>query len=379
MENTPHRRIRKAEISDIPTITAMYAHSKQLMRESGNMRQWAGSYPDLRQIHEDLQRQVSFLMEENGKPVATFAFIIGEDPTYAHIEDGQWPENTPQYGTLHRIARAPGAKHTADDCIAWCRTRISCLRIDTHADNPIMQHILLKNGFSYCGIIRVADGTPRLAYQRHLNEVTPSLREHIHKEIIPRYAFFDRAHQVAHVLSVIAQSLLLARHYPEISLNQLYTVAAYHDTGLAIDREKHHLHSGRILREDTRLQAWFRPEEIECMAEAAEDHRASAKRPPRSLYGKIVAEADRQLDQESIVRRCLQFALSESPRPAKDACWQHVQEHLHEKYAKNGYLQLWIPESPNAGKLAQLQALIEDEQALRSLFERIYTEEENKQ
>ena len=397
----------------------MFAHSKQIMRANGNLLQWAGNYPDERQIRQDMERGVSFMIEENGKPVGTFVFIIGEDPTYAHIESGAWPENTPLYGTLHRIACAPGTHRIVSDCIRYGFHHISCLRIDTHADNRIMQHIVEQEGFQYCGIIHVADGTPRKAYQLTRNRLTPTLQEYIEKEIVPRYAFFDKAHRETHVRQVIQQSLELAAHYP-VALNMVYAIAAFHDTGLAEGRDTHHLVSGRIIRTDRQLRNWFREEEIETMAAAAEDHRASSKQPPRSIYGKIVAEADRQIDTEEVVRRTIQYALShvatgsetdlgcitnnaasgetsgrEAPAssvprneaaygapffhdPVKACCWQHTLEHLQEKYAEGGYLKLWIPESPNAERLAQLRALIADKEALACLFDHIY-ESETKQ
>ncbi|MBO4402849.1 MAG: HD domain-containing protein [Bacteroidales bacterium] len=246
-----------------------------------------------------------------------------------------------------------------------------------------MQHIVEKAGFQYCGIIHVADGTPRKAYQLTRNQVIPALQAYVEQEIIPRYAAFDKAHQEEHVRHVIAQSLALAKYYP-VAVNMVYAVAAYHDTGLAEGRDRHHIASGGIIRRDAQLRRWFREEEIETMAEAAEDHRASAKHEPRSIYGKIVAEADRQIETESVIRRTIQFALSTQTADnqtidfqdqIKERCWQHTLTHLQEKYGRNGYLKLWIPESPNAENLAQLQALIDNREALAEMFEKIYAKE----
>lgn len=160
--------IRHSQPTDMESLLAMYAHSKSIMRASGNMLQWAGDYPSRQDIIKDMDRNVSFVMEQNGQWVGTFAFIIGEDPTYAQIYEGSWPEGSGTYGTIHRIAKAPQSQHIMEECLRWCFRQIDCVRVDTHADNKIMQHLLEKSGFSYCGIIYVADGTPRKAYQKSL-------------------------------------------------------------------------------------------------------------------------------------------------------------------------------------------------------------------
>ena len=126
------------------------------------------------------------------------------------------------------------------------------------------------------------------------------------------------------------------------------------------------------MREDPRLRQWFTPEQIEVMAQAVEDHRASSDHEPRSIYGKIVAEADRQIDVETIIRRTVQYGLSHYPDLDKEGQWERTLEHLLEKYAEGGYLRLWIPESPNAARLKELQKLIKDRQALREYYDEIY-------
>ena len=166
----------------------------------------------------------------------------------------------------------------------------------------------------------------------------------------------------------------MGRSY-DIDEGMLLTAAACHDLGLAVDRKTHHLESGRIIRADARLREWFSPEQIETIAEAAEDHRASAKALPRSIYGRLVAEADRMIVPETIVRRTVQFGLSNYPQFDKEGHWQRTLEHLHEKYAEGGYLHLLIPGSPNEEPLQRLRDLIRDTEKLRHLFETIYQEE----
>ena len=200
------------------------------------------------------------------------------------------------------------------------------------------------------------------------------LIEYIEKEIIPRYDHFDKAHRRDHVETVIAQGLELASHY-EVDPAIIYTAAAYHDTGLVEGREVHHLASGRIVREDSRLRQWFSEEEIETIAQAAEDHRASNRQGPRTIYGKILAEADRVIDPLKIIRRTIQYGLSNYPELNIEGHWERTVEHLLEKYAEGGYLRLWIPESPNAARLEELRSIIRDRSRLRQIFDQIFVQE----
>ena len=200
------------------------------------------------------------------------------------------------------------------------------------------------------------------------------LQQYVEAEILPRYDGFDKAHRRPHVERVIRDALALAAFYP-VDRDMVYAAAAFHDTGLCEDRATHHLVSGRIIREDPFLPRWFSPEQVEIIAQAAEDHRASLDHGPRSIYGRIIAEADRQIEPETIVRRTVQFGLAHYPSADRETHWQRTLDHLHEKYAAGGYLKLWIPESPNAGKLEELRALIADERRLRTLFDNIFTSE----
>ena len=198
-----------------------------------------------------------------------------------------------------------------------------------------------------------------------------TIRQYIESEIIPRYDNFDAAHGRDHVEYVISQSLKLSEYY-DVDRDMVYVIAAYHDTGLAVERKTHHLESGRIIRSDQSLRQWFNEGQIETMAQAVEDHRASSDHEPRSIYGKIVAEADRQIDPETIIRRTVQYGLSHYPELDREGHWQKMLDHLNEKYAEGGYLRLWIPESDNAGKLKELHEIIKDRDYLESLFDRFY-------
>jgi len=198
-----------------------------------------------------------------------------------------------------------------------------------------------------------------------------TLQAYIESAIFPRYKDFDPAHRIDHALQVIAESLKLAKHY-DVDERMVYTIAAYHDIGLCEGREQHHLVSGRMLRADERLHEWFTDEEIETMAQAVEDHRASLDHAPWSIYGRIVAEADRLIDPMTVLLRTVQYGLSHYPELDKEQHYQRYCEHLQEKYAEGGYLKLWIPESDNAARLTELRALMADEIRKRKVFEQFY-------
>lgn len=204
--------------------------------------------------------------------------------------------------------------------------------------------------------------------------VPADLQRYIYEKIIPQYINFDKAHQVDHVEYVIEESLKLALHY-EVDPSMVYTIAAYHDLGLCEGREFHHIVSGKMLLADETLRRWFTDDQMQQMTEAIEDHRASNKYAPRSIYGKIVAEADRMIDPEVTLRRTVQYGFSHYPEMNQEQQYERFCKHLADKYAEGGYLKLWIPQSQNAVRLAELRRLIEDEDKLREVFDRLYLKE----
>lgn len=200
------------------------------------------------------------------------------------------------------------------------------------------------------------------------------LLEYVESEIIPRYSSFDKAHREDHVRSVIEEALRLSSFY-DVNEDMVYAAAAFHDTGLVEGRQTHHLASGRIIREDPRLPEWFSPSQIETIAQAAEDHRASGTSDPRSIYGRIIAEADRDIIPIKILRRTVQFGLEHYPELSREEHWRRFLDHLHEKYYYGGYLKLYIPQSRNADSLERLRQMIGDETSLRKTFETLFDEE----
>ncbi|MBR3774276.1 MAG: HD domain-containing protein [Alistipes sp.] len=202
----------------------------------------------------------------------------------------------------------------------------------------------------------------------------PSLKHYIEQEILPRYDHFDSAHRRDHAEQVMRESVRLAAlHGAREEL--AYTIAAYHDTGLVVGRELHHIHSGEIIRADQRLREWFTEEEIALMAEAAEDHRASSDHAPRTIYGQIVAEADRTIEPLMILRRTVQYGLTHYPSLTREEHYNRFLGHLLEKYAEGGYLRLWIADPEKEQRLGELRALIRDREQLRTTFEQLFQQE----
>lgn len=202
----------------------------------------------------------------------------------------------------------------------------------------------------------------------------PSLKQYIEQEILPRYDHFDSAHRRDHAEQVMRESLRLAALHGACE-ELAYTIAAYHDTGLVAGRELHHIHSGKIIRADQRLREWFTEEEITLMAEAAEDHRASSDHAPRTIYGQIVAEADRTIEPLTILRRTVQYGLTHYPTLTREQHYNRFLGHLLEKYAEGGYLRLWIADPEKEQRLDELRALIRDRKQLRAIFEQLFQQE----
>ena len=201
--------------------------------------------------------------------------------------------------------------------------------------------------------------------------VTLELMEFVEKQILPRYVEFGESHGLRHVNRVIRNSMELAQ-LAGADVDMVYTIAAYHDLGMSGHRAIHHITGGKILANDVRLRRWFSPEKIRLMKEAVEDHRASSSRQPRSIYGKIVAEADRDLDPDEIFRRTVLYGLENEPNKEKEEQWKRFLNHMTEKYSSSGYIRLWIANSPNERKLKRLREIIDDKKQLRTIFDQLY-------
>lgn len=198
-----------------------------------------------------------------------------------------------------------------------------------------------------------------------------TLQEYIEQTILPQYDAFDGGHKRDHAEAVIAESLRLARAH-NADEQMAYVIAAYHDLGLRFDREKHHIYSGEILMADPTLRQWFTEEQLLTMRDAVEDHRASGKNPPRTIYGAIVAEADRQIIPETVIARTMAYSAKLYPDGDFETLYARSREHLLEKYAEGGYMRLWLNSERNVRSLEALRAIIRNEPLLRSLCEEWY-------
>lgn len=197
------------------------------------------------------------------------------------------------------------------------------------------------------------------------------MKEYIEQVILPQYDAFDGGHRRDHAQMVIEESLKLAREHGADE-QMAYVIAAYHDLGLRIDRETHHLHSGEILMADQTLRRWFTEEQIKVMREAVEDHRASSKHPPRSIYGAIVAEADRLIDPVLVIQRTMAYSAKLYPDGDFETLYARSKAHLQEKYAEGGYMRLWLNSERNVRSLEELRGIIRDEERLRRLCKEWY-------
>ncbi len=155
--------IRLASYDDLPILEEIYDLARSFMRAHGNLKQWADGHPNKIDLSEDIKNHCLYVYEENGEIEGAFVFYIGKDPTYGYITDGQWL-NEDRYGVLHKVASRQRVRGVAQAMIAYGKEQINNLRMDTHADNVVMQHFLEKNGFQAVGTIFLANGDPRLAY-----------------------------------------------------------------------------------------------------------------------------------------------------------------------------------------------------------------------
>ena len=200
------------------------------------------------------------------------------------------------------------------------------------------------------------------------------LEQYVSQSILPQYDAFDGGHKRDHAEAVIRESLVLAREHGADE-QMAYVIAAYHDLGLRYDRETHHIRSGEILMADERLRQWFTEEQLLIMRDAIEDHRASGKNPPRTIYGAIVAEADRQIIPETVIARTMAYSAKLYPAGDFETLYARSREHLLEKYAEGGYMRLWLRSERNVRSLEELRAIIRDENRLRALCEQWYRSE----
>lgn len=158
-------KIRKTRLEELDVLMKIYENARIFMAGHGNPTQWGHSYPKRTLIAADIESGCSYVCEEHGKIIAAFFYDKGPDDSYRRIYGGQWLNERP-YSVVHRIVSDGTVKGTASFCLKWAFKQCGNLKIDTHRNNHIMQHLLDKNGFTYCGIIYTDDGSERMAYQK---------------------------------------------------------------------------------------------------------------------------------------------------------------------------------------------------------------------
>ncbi|HAX03120.1 MAG: hypothetical protein A2Y45_06775 [Tenericutes bacterium GWC2_34_14] len=199
---------------------------------------------------------------------------------------------------------------------------------------------------------------------------------YLHDKIIPIYNHFDKAHKADHVEKVIQNSLEIAKDY-DLNQEMVYTIASFHDIGMQFGRKDHHLTGGQFLFDDEVLKRFFTEDQRLVMKEAVEDHRASNKVPPRSIYGKIIAEADRDINAEIVLLRTVQFGFKHYPDITKEEHIQRAYNHVLEKYGPNGYLTLWLETKKNREGLNEIHDLLTRRIEMEKMIETLYENEKN--
>jgi len=203
--------------------------------------------------------------------------------------------------------------------------------------------------------------------------VKEEIRAYVERAILPCYESFDKGHDISHAKKVIGDSLIIAKDF-DISLDMVYVIAAYHDLGLKFGRKDHEKNSGKILVNDKALEKWFSRDEIIIMKEAVEDHRASNDYEPRTVYGKIVAEADRDTVYETILTRTIQYSIKNYPDHTIEEHFERCLAHISEKYGENGYLKLGLETEKNIKGLEKIRLALKNEKQFRADFNRIFGE-----
>jgi len=199
--------------------------------------------------------------------------------------------------------------------------------------------------------------------------INDELKAYIEINVIPKYKFLDLAHSGNHVQDVIEKSLDIARDY-NVDFNMVYTIAAFHDIGLIVERDRHHIISGEMLLEDKFITKFFTFEQLITMKEAVEDHRASSKNPPRSIYGRIVAEADRSDTMDTIIERSILFRNNNSE--SFESIYPDIYKHIEEKYGENGYLKVLLKTKYSQKMLSDIRAMLKNPSAFKEYVKNIY-------
>ncbi len=198
-----------------------------------------------------------------------------------------------------------------------------------------------------------------------------ALLQYLYQKVIPIYRHFDQAHQMDHVETVISNALEIAKDY-DVNSDMVYVIACFHDIGMQFGRENHHITGGQFLFDDPILPTYFSESERIIMKEAVEDHRASRKDEPRSIYGKIIAEADRDISPEIVMTRTVQFGIKHYPELDFEAHFERAYQHIYEKYGPSGYLKLWLKTKKNQEGLSQIHEILKNKKKMKQVILELY-------
>ena len=198
-----------------------------------------------------------------------------------------------------------------------------------------------------------------------------ALLQYLYQKIIPIYRHFDQAHQMDHVETVISNALQIAEEH-DVNQDMVYVIACFHDIGMQFGRDLHHLTGGQFLYDDPMLPTYFSESERIIMKEAVEDHRASRKEEPRSIYGKIIAEADRDISPEIVMRRTVQFGIKHYPELDFEAHFERAYQHIQEKYGPGGYLKLWLKTKKNQEGISQIHEILKNKNQMKEQIFALY-------
>lgn len=204
-----------------------------------------------------------------------------------------------------------------------------------------------------------------------MERIRLEVERYINKQIIPQYCELDEAHGPEHIVYVIDRSIRLARK-TGVDVEMAYVIAAYHDIGRKVGRERHGIYSAEIMNEDISLKNWFRSKQLRTMAQAIEDHSTSLGKEPRSLYGKILYQADKALEPEIIIKRAVRYGVRYYGDYSFDEQVGRVYEYINKKYGENGFFKSWIDIPEERRLLQKLRDKIKDKDYVCMICQRYY-------
>lgn len=200
-----------------------------------------------------------------------------------------------------------------------------------------------------------------MKYNYNKSNLNKDLVSYIEKEIFPIYDKNEKAHDISHIINVINHAFNISKNY-DVDLNMIYTIASFHDIGHHIDKENHETISADIMSKDENLKEFFNSEELEIIKLAIEDHRASSSRIPRSIYGKIISAADKNLTVEIAITRTYLYSKKYYPEFTHSELYEEIYNHLNEKFGKNGYAKVYVEDEDYNNFKKDLIALLENKE-----------------